>query len=102
MKKQGFVFLNTVILMSLVFLLVAAILTNILICLNLKENSEQVELGMQAMKKYLAGDKELDTLKINTQQVEVTIANKKIKKNILQVLDKNKDKALVNLIYYEE
>lgn len=100
MKKQGFVFLNTVILMSLVFLLVV-ILTNILICLNLKEKSEQVELGMQAMKKYLAGDKELDTLKINTQQVEVTIANKKIK-NILQVLDKNKDKALVNLIYYEE
>ena len=102
MKKQGFVFLNTVILMRLVFLLVAAILTNILICLNLKEKSEQVELGMQAMKKYLAGDKELDMFKINTQQVEVTIANKKIKKNILQVLDKNKDKALVNLIYYEE
>ena len=54
------------------------------------------------LRNYLENDAENANFKINKQLEVVRVADKNIKKIILQVIDKKKDKAVVNLIYYEE
>ena len=102
MKKPGFIFLTTIVIMSVLFLVLGAIFTNIIVSLHLKEKSDKQELGMQAIVRFLETGEETEKLQINKQVEKVQIANKNLKKIIIKISEKKKDKAIVNLIYYEE
>lgn len=102
MKKPAFIFLHTLFMMGIIVFLTGLLLANISSCVQLQEKTIKLDLAMHTLKNYLENDTENANFKINKQLEEVRVANKNIKKIILQVIDKKKDKAVVNLIYYEE
>lgn len=102
MKKPAFIFLNTLFMMGITIFLTGLLLANISSCVQLQEKTIKLELGMHTLRNYLENDTESANFKINKQLEVVKVADKNIKKIILQVIDKKKDKAVVNLIYYEE
>lgn len=102
MKKPAFIFLHTLFMMGIIVFLAALLLANISSCVQLQEKTIKLDLGMHTLRNYLENDAENANFKINKQLEVIRVADKNIKKIILQVIDKKKDKAVVNLIYYEE
>ncbi len=102
MKKPAFIFLHTLFMMGIIVFLAVLLLANISSCVQLQEKTIKLDLGMHTLRNYLENDAENANFKINKQLEVVRVADKNIKKIILQVIDKKKDKAVVNLIYYEE
>ena len=88
--------------MGIIVFLAVLLLANISSCVQLQEKTIKLDLGMHTLRNYLENDAENANFKINKQLEVVKVADKNIKKIILQVIDKKKDKAVVNLIYYEE
>ena len=102
MKKPAFIFLHTLFMMGIIVFLAVLLLANISSCVQLQEKTIKLDLGMHTLRNYLENDAENANFKINKQLEVIRVADKNIKKIILQVIDKKKDKAVVNLIYYEE